>query len=205
MSKLTACFLIFSFFNFKSCEKKTNQWELLKDAAHEIGLCVYNSQETFCTAHNNERSKREASVNIEEEDVYYFEMKEEWVKKRIEDRAGFEKRPSKEYLVLFDIKQGAFMYKDSSIVEQSMSNFLMINLKDNFLFSKRNRSDYYLECFIESDREASILENFLWREYMSGRKGRLMELTSFALINHKEKVLFDKFCEMFYAFQSSVE
>jgi len=207
MSKLIYYISILFFFNLsaKSCQKKTNQWEQLKTAAHKIGLCVYHTDEDFCFEHKNEFSKREQSINPEEEDLYYFEMKEDWAKKRVADHAGFEKRAKEEYLILYDVRQGPFVFKDKSKVETSSKSFVIVNLKDDFLFSQRTKTDYFSDCFIESTRENSIVENIFWREYMTGRGGRLVTRAIFSKLKHKEKFNFDNFIKAFSSYQESKE
>lgn len=205
MTKLIFILSFLSVLNFhsKSYEKKSDQWEQLKDAAHKIGLCIYNTEETFCSEHKDEFSKREQAVNLEEEEVYYFEMKENWAKERVAGRVDFEKHAQENFLIFYDIQQGPFVFKDNSKAEISTRNFIMINLQDDFSFSQTTRTDGSLACVIESDKENKILENVHWREFMTHRSGRLSTKVSFAILNPKAKPNFDSFTKAFSSYQQS--
>ncbi|MFT6321580.1 MAG: hypothetical protein ACJAT4_002510 [Granulosicoccus sp.] len=61
-----------------------SNWNNFKNAAHQIGFCIYHSNQKICADHKNELAKREKTPPADL-DIYYFEMKKEWAQNRLQE------------------------------------------------------------------------------------------------------------------------
>ena len=57
---------------------------------------------------------------------------------------------------------------------------------------------------IESDGKNALMENILWREFMTGRLGRFSPIINFKLIGKNVESDFEKFKEAFFKFQKEI-
>ncbi|MFD0864075.1 hypothetical protein ACFQ1M_17810 [Sungkyunkwania multivorans] len=153
-------------------QEDLKEWTGLKDAAHDIGFCVFHLDMPFCDAHIEELERRQEEAG-EDTDVYYFLMKEKWASKRIIDWAQRFEHDGKDGLLLFDIRQNRSP-KNSKHYEKSSNNFMLFSLKDSIQFAPARRlSEDKVIVTVLAEKDATILENVLWREFMSGRLGLL--------------------------------
>lgn len=193
--------LLLSLFLFSSlCYAQNNNWDRLKKSAHNIGFCVYNINQTFCNAHQSLKTKYEQETK-EDEDVYYFLMQEDWAKKRITDWAEQQQGNPKTHILLFDINQG-FMHRNKSNSPKANSRFYILDLK-NELILKTGYKGYDLT--ISHNNKPNILENSLWREFMSGRLGLLKKKIEFnAFSKSKPRKPLKVFKKRFIAYRTQL-
>ena len=178
--------LLSLFFCSSLCYAQNNNWNKLKKSAHNIGLCVYNINEAHCTEHETAQKKYEEKAN-EDEDVYYFLMTKKWAKKRLTEWAKQQQGDAKTQILLFDINQG-FEYQSKSNNPKANNRFYILDLKDE-LTLKIGHKGYHL--IISHNNAPNMLENSLWREFMSGRLGLLkkeIEFSAFSKSNPKKRL-----------------
>ncbi len=179
-------FSLLLFFNISHTQENRDTWKALKESAHEIGFCVYNVNESFCDEHKIAKAKYEEEAS-EEEDVNYFVMKEEWAKKRMKDWAVKQALDENALLLVFDIDQGYENRERKSYLKPNYKYFIL-NLKDNleFKIEKRSKKKVF-RCTISHKQKPNMLENSLWREFMTGRFGLLKKSVEFNVFS-KSKV-----------------
>jgi hypothetical protein len=193
--------LLFSLFLFSSlCYAQNNNWDKLKKSAHSIGFCIYNINEPHCNKHEATLKKYEENAK-EDEDVYYFLLKEDWAKKRLTEWAEQQQGNLKTHILLFDINQG-FKYRNELNSPKANSRFYILDLKDE-LTLKIGYKRYSLT--ISHNNEPNILENSLWREFMSGRLGLLKKKIEFnAFSKSKPKKRLKVFKKRFLSYRTSL-
>lgn len=177
-----------------------SDWDDLKKAAHQIGFCLFHSDQKICTEHKNELAKREKTAPADME-VFYFEMKKEWAQNRLNKWSERQSQPTEDFLIFFDVAQ----YKPSEESETKTFNlyrgFILMDLTDtiDFTFHKKDLNQSMMT--IESDGKNALMENVLWREFMTGRLGRFSQRIDFKLIGKNAESDFEKFKEAFFIFQ----
>lgn len=162
-------------------QEKREQWQRLKEASHAIGFCVYNTDMPFCNDHELEKEKREQAASKDDE-VFYFIMKKEWAAPRVAKWAQRQHKTPSSGLILFDIRQGK---KPANVTrpQRPYNSFLLLSLSDSIAFNAWRTHDEYTAAFIvNSPGEQSMLENGLWREFMTGRLGRLVDKATFNIV-----------------------
>ena len=198
--------LLIANFSFCQNEKTTEQdstWVTLKSTAHEIGFCIYHPSKNHCTDHSGEFAEREKTTT-EDLDTYYFEMKKEWAQNRLEEWGKRQEQPAEDFLILFDVSQKSLSEKLEKETINSYRGFVLIDLTDtiDFTFHKKNKGESMM--MIKSDGENALMENFLWREFMTGRLGRFNPKIDFKLLGKNRKTGFEKFKEAFFIFQKKI-
>lgn len=161
-------------------------WDSFKSSAHQIGFCLYHIEQDVCTEHN-QIEKELIKIHADTLDTYYFTLNENWAKERLTELASRNNTNSEDYLILFDIDQGAFreLY-DSTTMSNTYRMFSILDINNNYTFTVRNRISKVL-LIIQSDKENSIVSNGMWREFMSNRPGRLDKDISIT-INGKDAI-----------------
>ncbi len=198
-------FLLFSNLSFSQNEDSTIQdsssWIVLKNAAHKIGFCIYHPSKNHCTDHSNKFAERDKNTP-EDEETYYFEMKKEWAQNRLDKWAERHEQPVENFLILFDVSQKHSLNKsEPEKTINSYRGFVLIDLTDtiDFTFHQKNKGESMM--MIKSDGKNALMENFLWREFMTRRLGRFNPKIDFKLIGENRKTDFEKFKEAFFIFQ----
>ncbi len=199
--------LSFIFSNFSFCQNEKlvaqdSSFTLLKNAAHDIGFCIYHSSKNHCTDHEGEYAKR-AENTPEDEETFYFEIKKAWAQNRLDKWAELQEQPVEDYMILFDVGQKSALEKQEEETINSYRGFVIINLTDTIDFSFRKKNIGELSMTIKSKNEFALMENFLWREFMSGRLGRFNPNIEFELIGKNAKSGFQNFKEKFHQFQKN--
>lgn len=189
--------------NERTMKQDSSSWIALKNTAHQIGFCIYHPSRNYCTDHSGELAKREKE-NTEDLDVYYFEMKKEWAQNRLDEWAKRQEQPVEDFLILFDVSQKHSL--DKSEPEKTINSyrgFVLIDLTDtiDYSFHKKNKGESMM--MIKSDGKNALMENFLWREFMTGRLGRYTQKIDFKLIGKNAKSDFERFKETFLNFQKA--
>ncbi|MFK7773472.1 MAG: hypothetical protein AB8F94_15085 [Saprospiraceae bacterium] len=180
--------------------KINSDWNDLKKAVHQIGFCVFHSNQKICAEHKNELTEREKTAPADME-VYYFEMKKEWAQNRLNKWSERQAQPAEDFIILFDVAQ----YKPSEKSETETFNlfrgFVLIDLTDtiDFAFHKKDLNQSMMS--IESEGKNALMENVLWREFMTGRLGRFSQKIDFKLLGKNAEADFEKFKEAFLFFQ----
>ncbi|WP_452596658.1 hypothetical protein [Pontimicrobium sp. MEBiC01747] len=191
--KLILSLILFSSLSYA----QNNNWAKLKKSAHAIGFCIYNINEAYCNEHKAILNKHEGE---EDEEVHYFLMKEKWAKKRITDWAQQQKSHAKTHILLFDINQG-FKYKNKLNNKKTNNRFYIIDLKDQLIL-KIGYKKYNITI---SNNKPNILENSLWREFMSGRLGLLKKRIEFnAFSKSKPNRHLKKFKKHFISYRTNL-
>ncbi len=193
-------FLLALLFSFLSFFQNQSDWENLKNAAHQLGFCVYRIDETYCKEHIGEYEKRQARGKEEEGEVHYFELKENWAKKRIQKFSSFHERSAKDFLMLFDVQQGPLPDSPDSY---SYHGFIIIDLKNEINFIQIREDAKTAKCFIQSPNEYTMMENTLWREFMSGRLGIFSKKIHF-FTNNTDTKYYGRFKTAFKKYQQSL-
>ncbi|MFK8006540.1 MAG: hypothetical protein AB8H03_09220 [Saprospiraceae bacterium] len=197
-------FVIFSFLaNLTFGQTRNNinsDWNGLKNAAHQIGFCIYHPSKKHCKDHSNELTKREKSAP-EDLDIYYFEMKKEWAQNRLNKWSEQQAQPTENFLILFDIAQNKPSEKLATETFNLFRGFVLIDLTDSiqFIFSKKEKN----KMTIKSDGKNALMENTLWREFMTGRLGRFSNNIEFDLIGKNAESDFEDFRKAFLFFQKN--
>lgn len=177
------------------------EWLNFTKAAHQIGFCVYNVNQAYCEDHQTEK---ELYQSTQEEENEYFVMHEQWAEKRVIDWAKKQNQPRESFLMIFDIRQG---YTKSRSVEDKKPyrSFLVFNLSDSIKFQNfRVVDDHVAFCSIASNEESRMLENTQWREFMTGRLGRLTNMVTFSIVSESDVAKrYQTFLRGFEAFQNN--
>lgn len=205
---LILCFLLFSNLSFSQNEESTKQdsssWIVLKNAAHEIGFCIFHPSQNHCTDHLGELAKRE-KASPDDIEVHYFEMKKEWAQNRLDKWAERQNQPVEDFLILFDISQKHSLDRsEPEKITNSYRGFVLMDLTNtiDFTFHKKNKSESIM--MIKSDEKNALMENFLWREFMTGRLGRFNSEINFKLFGGNRKTGFENFKDAFSTFQKKI-
>ncbi|WP_156112492.1 hypothetical protein [Lacinutrix jangbogonensis] len=187
------------FISLSVCAQSDSEWKKLIKSAHNIGFCVYNTNQVFCDLHKSRYQELEKNYSNEDKEFFYVTMKEEWAKKRVVDWAK-NQSIAKEYLILlFDINQG--FENDYDDYRRARFGFFVINLKDDLQFEVLRIYDKQpIRCIVYHENEPNILCNSLWREFMSGRLGALEKKVEF-LVYNKNKRKFNIFKKRFLKYQ----
>ncbi len=193
---ISLCLISFSKSNSQDLFQK---WGDLKVAAHQIGFCVYNTEMPFCNEHHAEKLKRQQEAG--EEEVDYFVMTEEWASQRISKWSERQKRDRESGVILFDIRQGKHPAGVTSN-RKPYNSFVLFSLSDSIHFrNPRIISAHGAMVTVTCKEQGVILENVLWREFMTGRLGRLVKSTSFNILTKSDvKLEYQKFQDAFKAF-----
>lgn len=195
-------FLSIIFLNLSCSQQKriiqqdSTSWDSLKNAAHQIGFCIYHSSHNHCTDHSDEFAKREKETP-DDMDTYYFEMKKEWAENRLDEWSKRQEQPVENFLILFDVAQDFSLEKTKPETYNSFKGFILIDLTDSieFVFFNKNK------IIIKSDEKNALMENTLWREFMTGRLGRFSPSIDFDLIGKNAEADFENFKKAFLFFQ----
>lgn len=199
-------FLSFIFSNFSFCQSEKSNlsdsiaWESLKIVAHEIGFCIYHSSEKHCAEHSGELTKREKTASPDLE-VFYFEMKKEWAEKRLTEWSKRQEQPVENFLILFDVAQSKPSEETETETFNLFRGFVLIDLTDTIDFVFLEKKQARNKMAIKSDGQNALMENVLWREFMTGRLGRFSNHIEFGLIGKNAETDFEKFKKAFLIFQ----
>ncbi|WP_340077527.1 hypothetical protein [Leptobacterium sp. I13] len=172
----------FLFFTISMLSQEKNQeWQQLKEAAHAIGYCTYHSNMSYCNEHIPEKNKREKKAN-KDEDVYYFLMEEEWATTRVKEWATKQQNDPENYLIMFDILQGESINGQKTI-QKPYNSFFILNLTDPIVIGLSSNMDGSIARVSIKVRNNNglILENTLWREFISNRTGLIQKNISFTI------------------------
>jgi len=155
--------------------------------------------------HEGELKRREQASNPEYEEVYYFTITEEWAKTRIENSTVLDEIAKGDFLVLMDIRQDTFLTKvDTTLkVYPSYNKLMILNLENDFSFSYKRFGSAMVNAKIKSSAQESIIENTLWREFMSARLGLLLTEVTFPIGQLDKIEAFHLFEKAFKAYQST--
>jgi hypothetical protein len=170
---LVMCFVVCSkHIHGQSNEINRDAWEKLRTSAQKIGFCVYHIQQEIGTEQNDLTSKIE-KLKTEENDIEYFKLDSVWANQRIRNWAKKQSSKPNENIILFDIDQGYLKQLDDTVrTSNSFKMFSILNLKHQYSFKIRQRSELESVLYITPNKRQSILSNVLWREFMSNRLGR---------------------------------
>jgi len=162
--------------------QNNSNWKALKKSAHDIGYCIYNVNEVFCSNHESIKSKYEQELQ-EEEELYYFVMKEDWAKQRVIDWAKQESLKNKYLVLFFDINQIYYLKeKDSNI--RPNNSFFILDLEQEFEFKVFGKfKNKIIKCFLYQKTDDKILQNTFWREFMTGRLGLINNSVKFNMFS----------------------
>jgi|GEM_PF-1164316 hypothetical protein len=197
-------FYFFSNITFGQTEDKINSnWNNFKNAAHQIGFCIYHSSKNHCTDHSDELAEREKK-ETEDFDGYYFEMKKEWAQNRLQEWEKRQEQPAENFLILFDVAQKKSFEKSATETFNLFRGFILIDLTDTIDFTFQKKDLNLSMMTIESDGKNALMENILWREFMTGRLGRFSPIINFKLIGKNVESDFEKFKEAFFKFQKEI-
>lgn len=177
-------------------------WENLKTASLQIGFDVFHAAHDYSSAFPNELNKREKNSPPDEE-VYYFELKKEWAQTRIKKWATQHDQPINNFLILFDVAQKSSLEKEKDEMVSNYQGFILIDLTDTINLSLQEKEKNTSTITIQSDGENALMENFLWREFMTHRLGRYNPMIQFDLIGKEHQMAFEQFKSAFLAFQRS--
>lgn len=199
-------FLILSCVKISFCQTTSPDslaWLNLNNAAHQIGFCIYHPSKSHCKNHSNELAKREKTAPVDL-DVYYFEIKKEWAQDRLNDWSERQAQPAENFLILFDIAQNKPSEKSETETFNLFRGFVLIDLTDtiDFTFQKKDLNQSMMS--IESDEKNALMENTLWREFMTGRLGRFSPKIEFELMGKNVETDFEKFKDTFLFFQKKI-
>lgn len=160
--------------SYAQSKKAVDQrWNLLQEAAHKIGFCMYQVNRKICNKHSEIKHQLE-KISEPESDIYYFEIKSSWANKRLRDWAKTKKSNSADYLMLFDIDQkSSKKLSDSTKTSNSYVKFSIFDLKYKYQFKVRQKTASNVTFYISSNTKQSILTNTMWREFFSNRSGRI--------------------------------
>ena len=184
----------------QTVNKINSDWNDLKKAAHQIGFCVFQSDQEICDEHKNELAKREKTAP-EDQEVYYFEMKKEWAQNRLTKWSERQEQPIEDFIILFDVAQKSSLEKSTTETFNLFRGFILMDLTDtiDFTFHKKDLNQSMMN--IESDEKNALMENALWREFMTGRLGRFSQRIDFKLFGKNAAIDFENFKEAFFVFQ----
>jgi hypothetical protein len=200
MSKLILYFLAFTVSVQNFAQTRSGKWDQLQNSAHDIGFCVYNSVEKNCKEHVIDTVRMNA-IESDDQDDPYFTLSEEWANSRTLKWGEVNHVDAENYLLMFDIRQGYNPTKNEKF-KQSLDGFMIINLLDSINFSGRPIDNYVERCEINSVTGKGILECTMWREFMSGRGGRIAKIVRFDILSENNvRNTFKKFITNFQLFK----
>ncbi|WP_130287504.1 hypothetical protein [Aquimarina brevivitae] len=181
----------------QSLQKNEEKWQNLQAAAHRIGFCVYQVKETVCTAHQ-QKSKSKTAAYTETEEVYYFEFDCTWANKRITNWADTNTTSAEQYLMLFDTDQkNTKTAPNTTTTSNSYGMFSILDCTLTYDYKTRVTASIGINATVIARKKNSILSNTLWREFMSGREGRLETTISIPLYGNNAAQDFEAFKEAF--------
>jgi len=182
--------ILLSLFLFSNlCFSQNNSWTRLNKSAHAIGFCIYNINESYCNQHkvSLDKYKKEAK---DKEEVYYFLMKEDWAKKRVTEWAKQQQNNSNTQILIFDINQG-FKHRNKNNSKKINNRFYIVDIEDELTLKIGHKGN----SISISHNKPNMLENSLWREFISGRLRlvkKKVELNAFAKSKPKKRQLLFK-------------
>jgi len=188
-------------FSFSVYAQNNSEWKKLLSSAHQVGFCLYNSKDSFCNSHKFRFNELKENLKIEENDLHYFTMKEEWANKRLSDWVEVNNLPKESLVLFFNINQG--FESDLGKIGNKPSGFFIASLKDNLQFKILEiYKKQAMRCAIFHKNKPNILFNNLWREFMSGRLGLIENKIEFAIYNEKKiQKKFKKFKRLFFKYK----
>ncbi|MEM9339179.1 MAG: hypothetical protein AAGA66_10655 [Bacteroidota bacterium] len=170
--------------------KNQTNWASFKSLANDLGLCIYSIETSGCSPSDSILEALEDKQKNGE--VFYFELDTNWANRRIRDWAIRNKSETEDYVMIYDIDQG---YKRSIDERAASTHFSMFAILDK-------RLDYELVHIqaergsmikINANKENSIMNNTLWREFMSGRLGKLDTSLDIRFSGQVSQKVFEKF------------
>lgn len=170
--------------------KNQTNWASFKSLANDLGLCIYSIETSGCSPSDSILEALEDKQKNGE--VFYFELDTNWANRRIRDWAIRNKSEPEDYLMIYDIDQG---YKRRIDERAASTHFSMFAILDK-------RLDYELVHIqaergsmikINANKENSIMNNTLWREFMSGRLGKLDTSLDIRFSGQVSQKVFEKF------------
>lgn len=157
----------------QSNEPADSTWRNLSKATNRIGLCVYHVNKPLDTAHEKIARKVKELSNKEGEN-HYFKLDTSWANSRLRDWAETNNKNPEQYFMIFGIDQRYLSQLfDSTGSSNNYSKFSILDVEGTYSINTRLKPDSSCVFYLKSDKENSILSNRLWREFMSGRPGRL--------------------------------
>lgn len=198
---LAVSFPIFSFSQNEKLLQQDSSWLNLKTTAHQIGFCIYHSSQNHCVEHANEFAKRK-KTSPEDIEVHYFEMKKEWAESRLNKWAERQGQPVDNFMIFFDVAQKSSLERTDHETVSSYFGFVIIDLTDSIYFNLQKIENNKSKITIASDDENAMMENFLWREFMTRRLGRYSGQIDFKLIGKNTESDFENFKKAFLKYQN---
>ncbi|WP_412561504.1 hypothetical protein [Winogradskyella sp. MIT101101] len=185
--KIFTTFLAF-FYCFINYSQSTSEWNRLLESSHEIGYCLYNINQKFCSKHIEAYNHLVKETEDVEPEVHHFVMREEWAKNRVttwaERVTGWEDRTKldvKNLVLFFSIPQDLVGDIPIATVE-TVSSFFVVNLEDDLKFSvEKSYKKIAMNCSISHKGKPNMLYNIFWREFMSGRLGLVKNEVEFTV------------------------
>ena len=154
-------------------EKANPHWVSALENAHGIGFCMYNANEALCSDHLG--AKVEALENPETENEY-FAFDASWAKKRVAAWAKKQQDSVANFVMLYDIHQtssGATPKEKATV--SSLNSFMILNANASLAFTKEKSVASNFQFQFQHRTPHPILVNTLWREFMTGRSGKLVQ------------------------------
>lgn len=197
-------YLIAVFFCSASLAQTTSSeresWDSFKEAAHEIGFCIYHFQQNACNEHFDVKQQLE-KISDPNSDVYYFRLEASWANERLSGWAETNESSPDNYFILFDIDQRSIrQLYDSTKTSNSYMMFSIIDLRDQFRIENYSRSGSGTTFKISANRPEAFMSNAMWREFMSNRLGRLENTISISLTGPNALEDYSEFKEAFLKF-----
>ncbi|MDX1627516.1 MAG: hypothetical protein R3345_02385 [Fulvivirga sp.] len=195
--RIIAVLFITCFITDFSCfaQANTTVYDSLKYHAHALGLCVYSPTQDRCAEHDRPE-KTEEAYNDEH---YYFWINSEWAEQRVQAWMDRQNKPYESGFILFDIRQSCLNNKDC---RKPWNGFAIFSLLDTVNISGRQKTESVIAMTIQGSEPQTVLENFHWREFMSGRMGRLPAVISFDVVEARSSVSEASLREHFLNFQT---
>ncbi|MEH6538211.1 MAG: hypothetical protein V7719_17575 [Psychroserpens sp.] len=196
------CFLLL--FSVSLCAQNNSHWEKLIESAHNVGFCLYNTEEVFCNIHQAKYDDLQKNRTDEEEELHYFVMKEDWAEYRVTDWAQRQSLSKASLVLFFNVNQG--FESDFGGIATRPSGFFVVSLGDTLNFKiKRSYKKQALSCSIFHKSKPNMLSNILWREFMSGRLGLIENKVEFLVYNNDNiKKKYKIFKKRFFKYQKRV-
>ncbi|WP_375558689.1 hypothetical protein ACE193_13145 [Bernardetia sp. OM2101] len=152
--------LLFVFYFISSFQLfKTNSWNELKEATHQLGFCIYKIDEPNCKKH----SQLDSTTNLPR----VFPLEEEWASERLKGWSETQNTNINDGLILFDLVQ------EHTLPKKSFNSFLILNLSTTHLES--SQISIQNEITYLTLKGNKIVYCTMWREFGTGRGGVLVE------------------------------
>ncbi|MFY0624682.1 MAG: hypothetical protein JXR07_00185 [Reichenbachiella sp.] len=159
-----------------------NEWQDFLNASHQIGLCAFRTNEASCQIHKKQtETRKNDALN---EDMEYFSLNEQWAENRITNWAENRNGPKENFVLLFDLQQRLNPYPKERY-QMPLDGFMILNMKREIKVIGRPVSEHVLKITLSTD-SLGFLENRFWREFMTGRPGRIVESSTFDVISTRD-------------------